>query len=149
MRPIEDPRVCMCVFFSVVSGSRVIPNWQTKHVEGSIFYHPSTGRIQVKRKGYYFIYSQIYFIDGSGLIMGHSTCINEFRVMASIGSVISAERKYNTKYHGSVFLLQENDTISVRLPSNTRYSMNSEASFFGAFLLRNAVRKGKQILMKT
>ena len=127
----------------------MIPNWHTKHVEGSILYNSSTGQIQVKRKGYYFIYSQTFFTDGSGLVMGHSTYINAFRVMRSIGSVISAERNYNTKYHGGVFLLQENDTISVRLPSNTRYSINSVVSFFGAFLLGNAVRKGKQILMKT
>ena len=114
-------------------------------MEGSILYHPSTGQIQVKRKGYYFIYSQTFFTDGSGLIMGHDTYINEFRVMASVGSVVSDIRKYNTKYHGGVFLLQENDTISVRLPYTIHLRMNSEASFFGAFLLGNAERQGKQI----
>ena len=135
----------MGFFFFVVIGRHMITSWNTKHVEGSILYHSPTGQIQVKRKGYYFIYSQIYFTDGSRWAMGHSTYINTLRVMASIGSVISAERKYNTKYHGGVFLLQKNDMISVRVPSNTRYSMNSEASFFGAFLLRNAKRQGKQI----
>ena len=142
MRPIEDSRVC--VFFFVVSGTHVITNWHTEHVEGSILYHSPTGQIQVKRKGYYFIYSQTFFTDGSGLIMGHDTYINEFRVMASVGSVVSDILKYNTKYHGGVFLLQENDTISVRLPYTIHLRMNSEASFFGAFLLGNAERQGKQ-----
>lgn len=112
-----------------------ISNWDERHREGSIEYHPSTGFIEVKRKGYYFIYSQMYYYDGSTVLMGHHTYINHDKVMESAGSVISSQRKYNTKYHGGVFLLQENDTISVHIPYTTRYYMDSEGSFFGAFLL--------------
>ena len=114
--------------------SHRINNWVLKHSEGSIVYRP-TGHIEVKRTGYYYIYSQMYYYDGSTIQMGHNTYINHEKVMESSGSVISAERKYNTKYHGGVFLLRENDTISVHIPYTTIYYMDSEGSFFGAFLL--------------
>lgn len=119
------------------AGFHRITNWAQKHREGSILYHSSTGHIEVKRKGYYYIYSQMYYYDGSTIQMGHNTYINHEKVMESSGSVISAERKYNTKYHGGVFLLQENDTISVHIPYTMHYFMDSEGSFFGAFLLHH------------
>lgn len=112
-----------------------ISNWNERHREGSIEYHSTTGFIEVKKKGYYYIYSQMYYYDGSTVLMGHHTYINHEKVMESAGSVIGPKRKYNTKYHGGVFLLQENDTISVHIPYTTHYFMDSEGSFFGAFLL--------------
>lgn len=86
----------------------------------------------------------MYYYDGTRIHMGHSTYINHERVMGSSGSVISADRKYNTKYHGGVFLLQEGDTISVHVPYIVRYKMGSDHSFFGAFLLGNVAIQGKQ-----
>ncbi|KAJ7392570.1 hypothetical protein OS493_010217 [Desmophyllum pertusum] len=114
--------------------SHRITSWVLRHSEGNILYHP-IGFIEVKRSGYYFIYSQMYYYDGTTILMGHNTYINHEKVMESSGSVISAKRKYNTKYHGGVFLLQENDTISVHIPYTMAYSMDREGSFFGAFLL--------------
>lgn len=67
--------------------------------------------------------------------MGHFTFINNDKVLESMGSVVSSVRKYNTKYHGGVFLLQETDTISIGIPYTKTYYMNREGSFFGAFLL--------------
>ena len=77
----------------------------------------------------------MYYIDGFTVQMGHGTYINQDKVLESVGSVISASRKYNTKYHGGVFLLRENDTLSVRIPFAKSYYMDREGSFFGAFLL--------------
>ena len=116
-------------------GSHRITNWNLKHKEGSILYHGPTGHIVVKRTGYYFIYSQMYYFDGSTVKMGHYTYINQDKVLESVGAVISASRKYNTKYHGGVFLLRENDILSVRTPFTKSYYMDREGSFFGAFLL--------------
>ena len=115
--------------------SKIITQWTERHREGSIEYHSTTGFIEVKKKGYYYIYRQMYYYDGSTVLMGHHTYINHEKVMESAGSVIGPKRKYNTKYHGGVFLLQENDTISVHIPYTTHYFMDSEGSFFGAFLL--------------
>ena len=77
----------------------------------------------------------MFYYAGNAELMGHYTYINHDRVLESMGSVISSSKKYNTKYHGGVFLLQENDTISVHIPFTKSYYMDEEASFFGAFLL--------------
>ena len=98
-------------------------------------YHGITGHIEVKKTGYYFIYSQMYYYDGTTVQMGHSTYINHDKVLESVGSVVSVNRKYNTKYHGGVFLLRENDTLSVHIPYTKAYYMDREGSFFGAFML--------------
>lgn len=115
--------------------SQRITHWHLRHKEGSIVYRSSTGRVEVKRTGYYYIYSQMYYSDGSTAQMGHFTFINNDKVLESMGSVVSSVRKYNTKYHGGVFLLHESDTISIGIPYTKTYYMNSEGSFFGAFLL--------------
>ena len=64
------------------------------------------------------------------------------RSWKGVGSVIGPKRKYNTKYHGGVFLLQENDTISVYIPYSKHYFMDIEGSFFGAFLLGGLLSSG-------
>ena len=90
--------------------------------------------------GYYFIYSQMYYYDGSAVLMAHQTCVSgrgkHRKIMESTGSVINAARKFDTKYHGGVFLLEANDVIYVRAPFTKSYKMDSAASFFGALLLR-------------
>ena len=112
-----------------------ITNWHLRHREGSILYHDTTGYIEVKKTGYYFIYSQMHYYDGTSAQMGHYTYINRDRVLGSQGSVVSFSKKYNTKYHGGVFLLQEKDTISVHIPFAKSYYMDEVGSFFGAFSL--------------
>jgi len=105
------------------------------HSVGSILYHEATGAVEIRRQGYYFIYSQMYYYDGKTHQMAHDTYINNNIVMESLSSVINQTKKYNTKYHGGVFLLRVNDTISVRVPYTSRYNMDSLKSFFGAFLI--------------
>ena len=77
----------------------------------------------------------MYYNDARLPVMAHHTYINNEKVMESVGSSVTASTKYNTKYHGGVFLLRANDTISVRVPYIRHYSMKTDASFFGAFLL--------------
>lgn len=80
----------------------------------------------------------MYYYDGETLQMAHNTYINSQIVMESLASVINQTKKYNTKYHGGVFLLRVNDTISVRVPYTSRYNMDSLKSFFGAFMIHSA-----------
>ena len=127
--------------------SKIITQWTKRHREGSIEYHSTTGFIEVKKKGYYYIYSQMYYYDGSTVLMGHHTYINHEKVMESAGSVTGPIRKYNTKYHGGVFLLQENDIITVRKPYSMHYFMISQASFFEAFLLGGLPSSGLPTLI--
>lgn len=98
-------------------------------------YHEKTGSVEVKRAGFYFIYSQMYYFDGETIQMAHHTYVNHNRVMESMASVIGKEKKLDTKYHGGVFQLRVNDTITVRVPYTKHYNMKPFGSFFGAFLL--------------
>ena len=102
--------------------------------QGNIRY-TNTGFIEVARKGYYFIYSQMYYYDGSTTMMGHLTFINNKKVMESYGNVISPAKKFNTKFHGGVFLLESGDQISVRHPYTTLFFMSNAGSYFGAFMI--------------
>ena len=122
------------IFFSFPGVPR-IAYWAVKHKKGSIEYRSESGHIEVKKTGYYFIYSQMFYYDGTALQMGHYTYINHDKVLESLGSVVSDRRKYNTKYHGGVFLLRANDTLSVHITHKKVYYMVREGSFFGAFLV--------------
>ena len=103
-------------------------------------YEETKGEIKVKRAGYYFVYSQMFYADGGDKIlqMAHETYISGEKVMSSVESITSKDsnsRQYHTKYHGGVFHVKANGTISVRAPFTIRYQMDPTASFFGAFLL--------------
>ena len=111
-----------------------------KHKSGSMEYEETRGEIKVKRTGYYFIYSQMYYADGGKetLQMAHDTYIGGEIVMSSMESITSKDsnsRQFHTKYHGGVFHVKANGTISVRAPFTIRYQMDPTGSFFGAFLL--------------
>ena len=122
-------------FFFLFPGFRPIRNWAVKHKKGSIEYRSESGFIEVKRTGYYFIYSQMFYYDGTARTMAHYTYINDDKALESLGSVVSDLRKYNTKYHGGVFLLRANDTLLVQIPYTKVYYMDRDGSFFGAFLV--------------
>ena len=77
----------------------------------------------------------MYYYDGRTLVMAHYTYINNKKVMESIASALTDSTKDNTRYHGGVFLLRVNDTISVRIPYIRHCNMKTDASFFGAVLL--------------
>ena len=121
-------------------GKNRVTHWNANstagHKQGQIDYLPS-GVILISVGGYYYIYSQMYYHDGNISTMGHYTCIGNRKVMKSLGSVTSQARASETKYHGGVFPLDEGETISVRVTEPDKmYTMDSEASFFGAYLIR-------------
>lgn len=115
------------------TASILITNWVVRNKLGYIHY--DRGFITVVKGGHYFIYSQMYYHDARTNVMAHHTYINDERVLESVGSALTDKTKFSTKYHGGMFLLKANDTISVRIPYVRHYSMKSGASFFGAFLL--------------
>lgn len=77
----------------------------------------------------------MYYYAGNSLLLGHYTYINNQRVLESVANVISASKKYNTKFHGGVFHLRANDQISVRPMFVKEYRLDSAGSYFGAFML--------------
>ncbi|XP_068732460.1 ectodysplasin-A-like isoform X2 [Montipora capricornis] len=112
-----------------------IINWDIAHKEGSIVYHAELGEIQVKVAGVYFVYSQIFYFDGSTNHMAHDTYINGHREMSSEASIIGRHKEPHTKYHGRLFRLRANDTIGVRKRYTKLFNMVPRGSFFGAFLV--------------
>ena len=122
-----------------------VKGWVLRHREGNILYNTSTGHIEVKKTGYYFIYSQMFYSDAPFTVMTHATLINDEKVMGSFGVANNGKRMLNTKYHGGVFFLRENDTISVVSALRGTYIMTSQGeSFFGAFRLGRGTQ-GKQM----
>ena len=111
-----------------------------KHKSGSMEYEETKGEIKVKRAGYYFVYSQMFYADGGDKIlqMAHETYISGEKVMSSVESITSKDshsRQHHTKYHGGVFHVKANGTIFVAVTNTFRYLVHPIRSFFGAFLL--------------
>ncbi|XP_068685036.1 uncharacterized protein [Montipora foliosa] len=114
---------------------RAITDWRLGHITGNMKFVRNSFLV-IGLTGYYFIYSQLFYYDGTTTFMGHNTYINENPVMGSISSVVSEIKKYNTNYQGAVFLLRKGDKISVRVPFSKIYSyLNRKTSYFGAFLI--------------
>ena len=86
-----------------------------KAVNGNVRFNVPRGTLTVGVSGFYYIYSQLYYVDGSALFLGHSTYVNDRKVLASTSSVVSRNRRYNTNYHGGVFRLQSGDQVSVKV----------------------------------
>ncbi|XP_020603222.1 macrophage receptor MARCO-like isoform X3 [Orbicella faveolata] len=117
---------------------RTVRNWLVKYRSGRIQHH--NGIVQVQISGFYYVYSQMFYHDGTPLQMSHQLCVNSDKFLESTSAVVSEARKYNTNYNGGVVLLNATDRISVRTPFSTRYYMNPSSSYFGAFLLHPTTR---------
>ncbi|XP_074633805.1 uncharacterized protein LOC141892428 isoform X1 [Acropora palmata] len=115
--------------------SQRITNWDIAHKEGRIRYHPAVGEIEIRVGGVYFVYSQIFYADGTAHHMAHDTYINGKREMSCEASIIGQTKNLDTKYQGRIFRLQANDTISVRGRYTKKFNMVPWGSFFGAFLV--------------
>lgn len=121
------------LFFLLVS--QRITNWDIAHKEGRIRYHPAVGEIEIRVGGVYFVYSQIFYADGTAHHMAHDTYINGKREMSCETSIIGQTKNLDTKYQGRIFRLQANDTIAVRGRYTKKFNMVPWGSFFGAFLV--------------
>ena len=117
-----------------LSSAHRLTNWKPSHTHGQMTFVGNSFLV-AGVPGFYFIYSQIYYYDGSTNFMGHSTYINEKVVMQSVSSVVNETKKYNTNFHGGVFRLNKGDRISVRVPFTKAIFMKEDKSFFGAFLV--------------
>ncbi|XP_029184741.2 collagen alpha-1(X) chain-like isoform X2 [Acropora millepora] len=115
--------------------SQRITNWNIAHKKGMITYHPTVGEIEIRVGGVYFVYSQIFYADGTAHHMAHDTYINGKREMSCEASIIGQTKYLDTKYQGRIFGLKANDTISVRGRYTKKFKMVPWASFFGAFLV--------------
>ena len=91
--------------------------------------------MEIQVSGFYYVYSQMFYHDGTPHQMSHQLYVNRHKFLESTSAVVSEAKKYNTNYNGGVVLLNATDHIFVRTPFSTLYYMNPSSSYFGAFLL--------------
>lgn len=99
----------------------------------------NNGYIFVGVEGFYYIYSQMYYYDGTASFMGHTLNIDGAVVLSGYSSA-SKSNKFNTNYIGGVFRLNKGQRISVGTPYTKLYYFDSHSSYFGAFMV-HAVKK--------
>lgn len=95
----------------------------------------SNGYLTVGQKGYYYVYCQLYSIDGDPTFYTFSLYIDSTPVIKAAKSIINSARKYNTNYIGGVFHIQAGQKVSVRTAYKIRLKFTSTESFFGAFMI--------------
>ena len=125
--------------FETVTGSRefLIEKWKIddKH-DDSIFSLKNGAYIEVKKSGYYSIYSQMFYCDKD---VNHFTYINnkynaKKLLMKSKGS--GTEEKCITKYQGGVFPVEASERISIYVSPKKHIMMYKNFTYFGAFFIR-------------
>ena len=75
-----------------------------------------------------------YYEDGKDT----NTCVSDRTTVISYDTMVmkSWGMKGNTTYHGGVFHIEQNDTLSVKiLKKDTLIKLDIKATFFGEFLL--------------
>ncbi|XP_077583595.1 tumor necrosis factor ligand superfamily member 13B [Stigmatopora nigra] len=117
--------------------------WQTGLKRGSSL-ELVGDNIQVLEEGFYFVYSQVYYMD-SRFAMGHVLIRRKrmvvgdeaqhvilFRCIQTMDSV----NPYNTCYTGGVVKLEVGDQLELLIPrSSAEVSLDGEATFVGAVQL--------------
>lgn len=95
-----------------------------------------SGYLSVGVGGFYFIYSQMFYYDGSSAhIMGYNVYIDDHKILKAVYSVPSKTKKFQTQYTSGVFKMTKGQKISVGTPFTKYYYYNETLSFFGAFML--------------
>ncbi|XP_068732456.1 macrophage receptor MARCO-like isoform X1 [Montipora capricornis] len=119
---------------------RTVNNWQVRHKSDGLMY--SKGAVHIRKAGYYYVYSQMYYHDETAYQMAHQLYVNAHKFMQSRSTVANKGRGYNpgynTNYNGGIVFLNVSDYISVRTPFSRYYSMDPEYSYFGAFMIHPA-----------
>lgn len=93
------------------------------------------GFLRVGVDGFYFIYSQMFYYDGTSAHMGYNVYIDDRKVLKTVYSVPSSTKKYHTQYTSGIFKIAKGQKISVGTPFTKYYYFNESSSFFGAFMV--------------
>ncbi|XP_066267254.1 tumor necrosis factor ligand superfamily member 10-like isoform X2 [Branchiostoma lanceolatum] len=100
----------------------------------AFYLDPLDGSLMVTEAGLYFVYSQVYYYDGSHAFLSHIIKDSGEResFLQCIQSPANESRKYNTCFTAGVFHLDEGDKIVVQLQQkNGVVDVSPETSFFG------------------
>ncbi|CAH1245630.1 EDA [Branchiostoma lanceolatum] len=100
----------------------------------SVFRLDVDGSLLVTEAGLYFVYSQVYYYDGSHAFLSHIIrgSGEEEPFLQCIQSPVNESRKYNTCFTAGVFHLDADDRIVVKLQQeNGVVDMSPDTTFFG------------------
>ncbi|XP_035693861.1 uncharacterized protein LOC118428004 [Branchiostoma floridae] len=92
------------------------------------------GSLRVHETGLYYIYSQVYYYDGSHAFLSHiiKESGEQEPFLQCIQSPANQSRKYNTCFTAGVFHLDAGDKIVVQLQQETGIvDMSADTTFFG------------------
>ncbi|XP_061580413.1 tumor necrosis factor ligand superfamily member 13B [Cololabis saira] len=117
--------------------------WQAGLKRGSAL-EADGDRIVVREEGFYFVYSQVFYMDRT-FIMGHVVFrmkrfvvgnedphVHLFRCIQSMNS----DHPYNTCYTGGIVKLEVGDYLELLIPrSAANVSLEGDSTFLGAFKL--------------
>ena len=131
--PICNHRLIYC------PDRHLVKYWTVVHATSQMIYNAHDGSIQISTPGVYFVYSQLQLWFGIRDISykAHETYVNVKRVLASaLGHRPSKSHDldYDANYQGGLLRLKKGDRVFIR-GQNKRGSHDSEANYFGAFLL--------------
>ncbi|XP_013872954.1 tumor necrosis factor ligand superfamily member 13B isoform X2 [Austrofundulus limnaeus] len=125
------------------SGPYIGIPWQAGLKRGSAL-EADSDRIVVREEGFYFVYSQVYYMD-STFTMGHVVIrwkkyvvgneepdVHLFRCIQSMNPTYS----FNTCYTGGIVKLEKGDFLELLIPrSVANVSLEGDSTFLGAFKL--------------
>ncbi|KAI8515190.1 hypothetical protein Bbelb_077810 [Branchiostoma belcheri] len=96
--------------------------------------NPEDGSLMVTESGLYFVYSQVYYYDGTHAFISHiiRESGEQEPFLQCIQSPVNESRKYNTCFTAGVFQLDAGDKISLELQQETGVvDMSPDTTFFG------------------
>ena len=113
--------------------------WKAQHKSGKMQY--ANGYLTVGIDGIYFVYSQMFYYDGTSSYIGYEVYLDNKRILKAVHSIASRTRKYETQYTSGIFQISKGQKISVESPFSKYYYFNETLSFFGAFMLHETPSK--------
>ncbi|KAM9449082.1 uncharacterized protein ACWYII_013756 isoform 3-T3 [Salvelinus alpinus] len=117
--------------------------WQEGLRRGSAL-EAESDSILVREEGYYFVYSQVYYMDRI-FAMGHVVNRKKRNVVGDEAQYVTLFRciqdmnpvyPYNTCYTGGIVKLEVGDSVELLIPRSTaNISLDGDSTFLGAFRL--------------
>ncbi|XP_041699554.1 tumor necrosis factor ligand superfamily member 13B-like [Coregonus clupeaformis] len=117
--------------------------WQEGLRRGSAL-EAESDSILVREEGYYFVYSQVYYMDRT-FAMGHVVNRKKRNVVGDEAQHVTLFRciqnmnpvyPYNTCYTGGIVKLEVGDSVELLIPRSTaNISLDGDSTFLGAFRL--------------
>ncbi|XP_078621363.1 uncharacterized protein LOC144887834 [Branchiostoma floridae x Branchiostoma japonicum] len=131
--------------YKIPKGDDILTKWRPLRDPGEGF-HLEDGQLYVKRTGLYFIYSQILYIDDPNAVPGieatnHSVVVDKDVFLTCVHSMVS-NPPWDTCFTAGIMSLEAGSSIAISMKCDECYiSLSSDATFFGAVMLKETQQK--------